>query len=445
MAIQRYIKTFAKSSPVRFLLVTFTIFCLYSVNSYSDFKSGDWRRLVGAGDVVPNTYLSWNLLRYKTFSFDESVQHLRRFENWNNDPSYFVKIGGHYFSAYPSLVGLAPLPVFFIAYSLGKISHIGDLYNLLKVAYLARISASILTALSVVVFFRILSMISSSRVWVVLFSLFYALGTNSWSISSRGLWQHTLSQLLISVIAYLLISKFDKKKVVPWLGFLLGASVFARPTNIIFAVVISAYVFLEQRKLFAKFFLCSLIWVFAMFIYNYFIFGSPFSEGYGVRDDFRWTTPLEVGIVGYLFSPARSFLFVSPPLVLAFISMYRLFKDKKYQKDRNLILRYLSIGFILSTLMFAKWYTWNGANGFGYRMLTDYLPIVTLLSFLVFIRLNRILKTAVFVLILYSIYIQANAVFFHYSRCGGDHDWDYYCLHPPKEKISEVLKNVSNK
>jgi len=204
--------------------------------------------------------------------------------------------------------------------------------------------------------------------------------------------------------------------------------VLARPTDIVLAVAVLLYVYFFKKKDFLKFFLGALPCALFFLIYNYAVFGFFFMEGYGARGDFNWSTPPYIGLLGFLFSPARSFLFVSPPLVLSYYGIVKVFKDNKFGGKFNIVLKFLSAGFVLSVLLFSKWYTWHGGNGFGYRMLTDFLPIVMLLAYLVFINFSRVAKWGVIVFMLYSVYVQFNAVNNHYSRCGSNHNWDFYCL-----------------
>jgi len=415
------------------------VFLIYSLNLYTDFRSGDYRRLLPSGDAVPNTFLPYILLKDKTFIFDEQVQHLRRFENWVTDPAFLVRINGHYYSAYPPLTGILAVPFYFIPLVIGKVPDIGNLYYLMKVLYLGRIAASFYTSLSAVfVYFALLkisslSKLKNNKLWVILFTLFYALGTCSWSISSRGLWQHTVAELLVSIMVYLFVGLYLSKvsaRIVCAVGLIAGLAVLARPTNILLAVALMLYFYAYKREYFFNFVAGVLPSALFFLIYNYAVFGSPFMEGYGARGDFRWSTPIFNGLMGFLFSPARSFLFVSPPLVLSYCGIVKTFKDKNFGGKFNIALRFLSVSFIAAVLLFSKWYTWHGGSGFGYRMLTDFLPIVVILAYLVFMNFSRFAKLGVIILMLYSAYIQFNAVNNHYSRCGSNHNWDFYCLAP---------------
>ena len=305
---------------------------------------------------------------------------------------------------------------------------------------MGRIAASFYAALSVSVMYLILKEIyknKGSNIWIFAFTAFYALGTNTWSVASRGLWQHTISQLIISVAVLLLIKGVAapaKPQLFGLIGFVLGLAVLTRPTNIVLAIVVTVYMLVERRKQFISFLLPVGICAALFFFYNRAIFGSPFIEGYGARGDFDWSTPLTESLLGFAISPARSFLFISPPLILAYYTIYKTFKDKKFKSGFNTIYRYLGTAFILSLLLFAKWYTWDGAPAFGYRMLSDFLPIIGLLTFETIVVMKRWGTVLIIVLMIYSIYIHDNAVFNRKSRCSPEHNWSFYCLSPPSRK-----------
>jgi hypothetical protein len=357
-------------------------------------------------------------------------------EGGKERPYFLINTQKGFYSAYPIITGLMALPIHFIPLMLNKIPELTYHENILKVFLLGRISASFYASLSVLLFYFILKKVrgtDKNEAWILLFSLFYAFGTNTWSVASRGMWQHTTSQFLISVALLLLLYAETKPKVIPWIGFVLGITVLTRPTNIILAAVISGFIAVKYKKHLGKYIAAVIPSIIFMFLYNYLTFGSPFVEGYGARNDFAWSTSLWESVPGYAVSPARSFLFISPSLVLGYYAIYKAFASKKFGGKFNLLYKYLGIGFLGSLVMFAKWYTWDGANAFGYRMLLDFIPIVGLLAFEITKNLGKKGRLVVILLILYSIYVHSNAVFFRKGRCSRDHNWSFYCLMPPKE------------
>jgi len=400
----------------------------------TDLKNGRLRRLMPSEDVIPNTFLPYLILKEKTLKFDSIIETIFSISSEGKDPYFLINTEKGYFSAYPIWTAVMALPFYIIPMILNKIPEMTYHENILKIFLLGRIAASFYATISVILFYFILRQISKRNFLIFLFSLFYAFGTNTWSVSSRGLWQHTISQFFISsVVLFLLLTK-KNEKYVPVVGSMLGLAVLTRPTNALLAFVITIYIFFEHRKRFAAFILAAFPCALYLLLYNTITFGGPFSEGYGARSDFAWTTPLYISIPGYLVSPARSFLFISPPLVLTYVFLAKMFFKKTFKEPTDKIYFALGVSFLLSTLVFAKWYTWDGANAFGYRMLSDFLPIAGLFSFLIFEKLKINWKLAFTGLMIYSIFLHYNAVIWRKSRCASDHNWSFYCLQRPKSQ-----------
>jgi len=419
------------------LLIFIITFGVYISNTHIDFfkdlENMRYRRMMVSGDIVPNSFLPWLMLRENTISFDPIINTMRKLEGGKERPYFLLNTEKGFKSVYPIIPALMAIPFYAIPVLLQKIPELSYHENILKIFLLGRITASFYAALSVVLFYWILKRVSIERRLNLIFTGFYAFGTLTWSIISRGLWMHTFSQFFFSITLLLLLKSSKTEKLIPWVGFVLGIVVLTKPTNLIFAAIIALYVYVRHKKFFVNFILAALPAILFMAIYNHLTFGNVFSEGYSARNDIAWTTSLRESIPGYLYSPARSFLFISPPLVLAFYAIYKSFKNKGFGKKNNLLYRYLGIGFLLSVVMFAKWWAWDGSNGFGYRMLSDFLPFVGLLSFEIVRKLKKTQLLIIFFLIVYSIYVNGNAVLNRKSRCGRDHNWSFYCLSPPAQ------------
>jgi hypothetical protein len=244
------------------------------------------------------------------------------------------------------------------------------------------------------------------------------------------MWQHTSSLLILSAIILIALYSFEKPKLIILTGFLAGLAVLARPTNIVFALLLAVYVFFQYRKQFPQFVLAALPTVLFMLLYNYFVFGSAFIGEYQARDDTSFSTPLLEGLTGYLVSPSRSFLFVTPPLILSYYGMYKTFR-KKNKGDLDKFLVFLGIYLIGTLLLLSKWWCWYGADRFGYGFLTEHIPAFAIFAFLVTQKFKKVGRIIILILFVYSFYTQFNAVVFRKSRCNNDHIWSFYCLQPP--------------
>jgi len=420
--------------PALIFLLTFTV---YLSNLSFDYKrnleTGQVRRLLTSNDLVPNTFLPYLILKYKTLDFSYIQNDLKKyFQGGTDNPYYFIRLNGKYISSYPILTGILAIPFYIIPIALNKIPTLIHHRDLLKVLVIGRIAASFYATLSVVLMYFILDKITKDKMWKYIYTAFYALGTLTWTISSRGLWQHTISQLLISIIVYIFLLRKEKPKLIPVTGLICGLAVLARPTNIVIAILSTSYVFLCHKKYFKKFILCASPTLIFLLGYNFLTFGSIFSEGYSARNDISWNTPILLSLSGFLFSPARSFLFISPPLVISYYAMYKALTKHKSKNTDDRFYVYLAFVFLANLLLNSKWWAWHGGTGFGYRMLTDILPIATVFSYLITKNFNKTGKIIVVILMVYSVYIQANAVIFRKARCASTHNWSFYCLQPPK-------------
>ncbi|HSX39138.1 MAG TPA: hypothetical protein VLI92_00935 [Candidatus Saccharimonadales bacterium] len=413
-------------------LVFIIIFALYLSNFAYDFnkdtKNNDYRNLMTAADVIPSTFLPYTLIKDHTFALDSISYYLRYFDSNSPTPYFLFTRNGHKYSVYPVFTAIAAVPFYLIPILLNKIPDFKYHENLLKMLAIGRVAAAFYSALACLLIYKILKKLSDNQKEVILFTIFFALGTTMWSISSRGLWQHTLSVPLLAAVIYLLL-KYENNKYNPFfVGLFTGFLVLTRLTNLIIAVMVFVYLVLRFRKNIWMFLVATLPSMVFLFIYNFYVFGSPFIEGYEARSNISWSTPLLTGLLGFLFSPARSFLFISPPLILSFVGIYLLFKNKSFGGKYNELLRFLSVGFIGLILLLSKWFAWHGANGFGYRMLTDLLPIAIILTFLIYQKLGKIAKIVVIIFILYSIVIQFDAVMFKKSRCTVKNNYNFNCL-----------------
>jgi len=415
-----------------FLLLVLSVFILYLANlpiDYAkDLENGLYRRMLPSDDVIPNTFLPYVLIKERTFNFTSIYNTLNTFDEpeHKENPYFLIPTAKGYVSSYPVLTGLFATPIYYFPLVLDKIPELTYHENILKLALLGRVAAAFYSALSVGIFYLICLKVSNNNKLSLIFSIFYAFGTGTYSISSRGLWMHTISQFLFSITLLLLLLPDERKHKYLAVGLTLGLNVINRPTGIVMAIVILIYVLIYKRKYFFSF-LAGILPTFAAYLFNnYYLFGSVFSEGYTARGAANeWTGSWLQSIPAFLVSPARGFLFISPPLLLGFAGMY------KKMKEKDTLYTFLTIGYIGSVLLIGKWYAWHGANAFGHRMLVDYLPFIGLFSFLAVKDLKNNLLGIIVILMILSVYVHLNAVINRKSRCDEAHNWTFYCLKWP--------------
>lgn len=444
----------AKKELLSILFIFIVSFIGYLANLPSDYYRSlnrhNHRRLLTSLDAFPNTALPYLLIKYKTFEFGKALGAFYLTQDTAKIPYYLININGHYFSKYPIFTGLMAIPIYLIPVLLNKIPGFTYYDSIVNILTLGRIAASLYASLSVLIILLIIRNIKKTIYdnnldkWDYAFGLFYAFGTTTYSVSSRSLWQHTTAQFIVSLITLYLLKSLKNPKLVYWTGLLSGIAVLCRPTTISLAVIVSIYVLVTHKNYFLKYILFSLPPVAFFIIYNYVIFGSILGNGYQLSGDTKFNGNVLEGIAGLLFSPSRGILFYSTPLFLFIPEIYEIFK--KFIKQRFSVINYdiltlfLSIALIFHLIIVSLWWCWWGGDSAGYRMLTEYLPIIGLLSYSAFYKLKNKYRYLMLITMIFSFYVNINLVIFNISRCETPNNWSFDCLLPANE-IKELIKH----
>ena len=181
---------------------------------------------------------------------------------------------------------------------------------------LSMVTASLLSALSVLLLYFALLKICESPRQSLLFAMVYAFGTCVWSVASRGLWQHTAGLVFLCAAFWLLLQEDDWR--VGLAGLMLGFAVASRPTNILLAVVCAAYVFFRKRRPFPLFASLALFPAALVTLYSAVYLGNPLAFGQAYRAG-SFGGRFFAGMAGLLASPSRG-LFVFSPVFLASVA-----------------------------------------------------------------------------------------------------------------------------
>jgi hypothetical protein len=349
-------------------------------------------RYAGSGDTEPAELLPISLLTHGRLDFNEFV-------SGGELPYAYVRIGGRVVSSYPIMAGLLNVP----AYAMARVFGV-DLYP--QRFRLSMITASLICALSVFFLFLALAQFCGSRRQALFFSLVYAFGTCVWSVASRGLWQHGPSLLFLTISLWLLCAR--KPRTVSLAGLFLALAVVSRPANLLMALPAAIYVFRRRREAF---------WLFAALaafplalhrLYAWSYWGNPFSPAQAntvPRVANFGGNPL-IGLAGLLASPSRG-LFVFSPIFL--FGVWGSVLAMRCRREKP-ILPYLLSGTVGLLLLYSKWTIWWGGHTFGYRLLIETLPALTVFLAIAWQeRLRRrILPRALFFLcLLWSVFVQS--------------------------------------
>jgi hypothetical protein len=368
-------------------------------------------RALTTGDTIPASYLPLSLLREFDFDLDEFP-----FLYAGEMPWFVQRINGRIVSTYPPWAGVLAVPVYLLPVLAGVSPHAAMIHDLEK------LSATLITALSVILLLWTLRRLTSEKIaWSV--ALVYAFGTSSFSSSSQALWQHGPSQLFLTLTIYWLVKGLDQPKFSAYAGLALGSAIICRPSNAIMAIPIAAYVLLRHRERFIGFCLAALPPFLGFVAYNMVYNGSPLSIGFasGIIDPrsigaSMFKTPLHEGLAGVLISPGRGLFVYSPIFLVSIVGITMI-----WRQPQQVLLKCLSFAAVTIILLTAKWVMWWGGGSYGPRLFADITPILCLYLYQPFERARSrwFLKGVIAGLVILSISLHALRVF-------GDGDWNGY-------------------
>jgi len=274
--------------------------------------------------------------------------------------------------------GLAALPFYAVARLFGfRLAE-----DPLLLWYIAKLVASLLVALSAMFLFLTAAAFTDTRRAAVI-ALVYGLGTCVWSVSSQSLWQHGPNVLFLSMGAFFALRPKPTLKRAALAGLAFALAVACRPIGLLVVVAVGMHLAFVSRKTVMAYVLGGLPVGALYCVYNAFYFGSPFRTGYSMGvariaaaktgDPNPWSGNFLEGFFGLLVSPSRGLLVYSPFLLLALWGMVRVFKERKLQSLRPLVVAFLAV-----LVLQSFWFDWYGGWAYGYRLLVDMSPFLCL-------------------------------------------------------------------
>jgi hypothetical protein len=349
-------------------------------------------RYVGSGDTEPAELLPISLLTERNLDFNECVSS-------GDLPYFYARIGGRVVSSYPIMAGLLNVPAYAIARVLGM-----DLYA--QRFRLSMITASLICALSVLFLYLALTHFCGSRREAFFFSLVYAFGTCVWSVASRGLWQHGPSLLFLTIALWLLCA--GESRTVSLAGLFLALAVVSRPANALMALPLAVYVLRRRREAFRLFAALAAFPLILHGLYAWSYWGDPFSLAQAnivPRVANFGGNPL-IGLAGLLVSPSRG-LFVFSPIFL--FGVWGAVLAMRGRRERPM-LPYLLVGTVCLLFLYSKWTIWWGGHTFGYRLLIETLPALTVFLAIAWqerLRRRMLPRAVFFVCLVWSVFVQS--------------------------------------
>jgi hypothetical protein len=298
-----------------------------------------------------------------------------------NGPRYYIVPAPRrdtYVSTFGPIPGLLLLPVVAPFYAVDH-DFAGKLALRCSVA---KLGSSMMVALTAMLILLIAEELVSRRL-ALLVALTYGLATCAWAVSSQNIWQQTVNQLLLALGAYFVVAGKDRRRAVIFAGFALGAAAACRPTSLVALLAVLAHLWFYQRKNIVPFLLGAAPVPIAIFAYNQYYFGNPFTfaqalighdiarEKTGSSD--VWQTPFFQGLIGLLASPSRGLLIFSPILGASFWGIVRSFRSPSWTSLRPFL-----VTAIVMMAIQCKWFDWWGGHAYGYRPWLDAVPYLVL-------------------------------------------------------------------
>lgn len=351
---------------------------------------------MGSGDTEPAELLPISVLSGPSFHFDRLV-------TGDDLPYCYVRVGGHVRSRYGILPGLLNVPVYAAAKAFGV-----DVLPHRSV--LSLLTASLVCSLATLFLYLALTRVCLSRREALFFALTFAFGTCVWSVASRAMWQHGPSVLFLSAALWLLLSPGRGKTALA--GLALALAVVNRPPNLLFALPLALYVILDRRAEAPGFFALAAVPAVLSAIYSAACLGNAFAltQAYSPGG---FGSNVAAGLSGLLASPSRG-LFVFSPILLFSVAG----AAAAWRSEPDRVYRYLAVGAILFVLVYAAWEQWWGGVCFGYRLLIELTPALTLFLAAAWrhvIRPRRVWRAVFAALFVFSVGVQVLGAFVYPS------------------------------
>jgi predicted dehydrogenase len=212
--------------------------------------------------------------------------------------------------------------------------------------------------------------------WSLVAALGAALGGPIWSTASRALWNHTWSTLLLGLAVYVLArAAVEGREARPiLLAVLLSGAVYCRPSNAVFAVAVSIYVLVRDRRAFEVLLVSGLAGLAGLMVYTWVGRGALLPDYYHGRT--VTFGPFWEALAAHLVSPSRGLLTFSPWVVLGPALLAR---RRAGTSQRPLV--YLALAAILLQLVaISLARSWWSGHCYGPRFSTEIMPWAFLLA-----------------------------------------------------------------
>lgn len=382
--------------PLQTVLIVFLLcFTVYNANC----------RLIATGDSEPARMIPFAILDHGTVFLDS-------YSPFPPDAWWIQRDRlGHWSSVFPIVLPVLLTPVYVPAAIYVRIAHPPPWRFATLCGVMEKLSAALVTSLSVVVLLLVLRNFATEST-AILLTIAYAFGTETWAISSQGLWQHGPAELLLGLALWLL-TREPTPRLALLAGCLCSLMVFNRPPDFFLALAFAAAYLWRSRTHLSLFVLGALATGTPFLLYNMLLFRRP-TGGYAIllsralqgHPLSERLSSMITGVPALLVSPGKG-LFVYCPFLLFLIGAPLL----RFPGTGRLPTRLFWAAFAAQVLVYSTW-DWRGGWCYGPRFLTDAIPFLVLALAPAVERLRPRRGLPVFlVCVVSSILVQAVGVF----------------------------------
>lgn len=359
--------------------------------------------MTGSGDNTPARLLPFNLFLGKGIFLENWLPFLPK------DPYYLQKFADHYISAYPLLPGVLAVPFYLPFHLVLQAVNVAGIENYYWISFVAeKLSASIFASLSVVAFFFLFNTIYRSRKRSLIFALIFAFATQTFSISSQHLWQHTVANLSLILSLYFLIGR-------QFIYSLLFAvlCLFARNIYIFYIPLLITLIGLMERKYFKPYILIALSGILIFISLNYYLYGLLIGSQAVSAANFN-TGKILSNLAVLIASPARGLIFYTPFFIFAFASVFLLKKILQEKEDKKFLLLLNLIFLFVVLSIYSIYGLVDDGWVWGDRYLTDAAVPAVILSYYFTSKYKSKLLWLMFAMaVLYSVFTQIVGTFYY--------------------------------
>lgn len=333
-------------------------------------------RLEFTTDTMIATLLPVSLIRGEGFGLEKIYPTAYKINpskiNNNGLPYYVIKANNRLFSVFPVFSSVISTPIYFFPVIFKKITTDNIETNIQLLYALGKTSASFFSAVSVgLVYLAAKEFLKTKK--ALLITIFYALGTTTFSLSSQSLWQCAASQMFLSATIYFFVKGQRYRQALPLCGLFLGFATISRFSIAVIALLFTCYFIIFERKWFLRFIIFTLPSLIFLIWYQLTYPGNLFFYKYeGVGQIVSIQNPL-TGLLGLLISPNKGILIYSPIFFFSILGIILAWVKK------NRVFIFFSSTIIIYLLFIGSWSIWHGGWSYGPRTLAEITPFTTVL------------------------------------------------------------------